>query len=65
MEGGERRAKKLRLQRACAFAGSPLKTSWLTLLVYTTLFVPIVQAFLVMERRFSGHMQSAELIQMG
>ena len=63
---GERRVKRLRLRQvSSAVAGRPLKTSWLTLLAFTTLLCQIAQAFLVMERRFNGHLQSSELIQIG
>ena len=56
----ESRARKLR-HVASTSGGRPFKTSWVTLLVYA-ITVPIVKAFLVVERRFQGHLQSTELI---
>ena len=42
--------------------GRPLKTSWLTIVLYYALLVPLTKAYLVVERRFQGHLQSQEPI---
>jgi len=56
-----RRARRLK-QRRMNFTGCPLKTTWTTLLLYS-LIMPFVHAFLVLERRIQGHVQTSEIVQ--
>ena len=42
-------------------ASSPIKTKWLILFMYYVFCMPIISAYLVVERRIHGHVQTQEL----
>lgn len=57
----EKRVRKL--YNSAATSGRPIVTSWLSAaVIISTIFMPIVEAYLVVERRLQGHLQSYELV---
>ena len=67
----ERRAERLyhhhRKRKACLLLdGRPLTTSWLSLLICAMYMMPaLIKAYLVVERRFQGHLQTQEPVSQG
>ena len=57
----EKRVKKL--YNPSVSAGRPIVTSWLSVaVIISAICMPIVKAYLVVERRLQGHLQSYELV---